>query len=213
MTKITYVCWLLPIYCDYLNRAFTAISSYSNFKASKLFTAQVETGDEEFHAWACEPGSFFKYTSSGTEGAPEVLSSVQVLSEDIWCSADVERHVKRSQERTPYSRDWKISDTLFDSVTLRPIVGALYSAEHSRHTNKISCLDAQSVWFPHLNARIGHLHAEQMESHKRHFLLYNLSGICRPALKTSVLLWDPVPWSPEGLSFSFIFLLQHIWYV
>lgn len=63
--------------------------------------------------------------------------------------------MKRSQERTPYSRDWKISDTLFDSVTLRPIVGAVYSAEHSRHTNKISCLTHNRCDLPSYSLVLG----------------------------------------------------------
>lgn len=76
----------------------------------------------------------------------------------------------------------------------------------SEHANKIPCLSLNR-WFTLLKHCIRRLHAEHMENHKRHFLLYNLSGICRPAVKTSVLLRDLIPWSPWDLSFSFIFLL------
>lgn len=135
LNKVT---WLLQlnIYCACLICGFKAISSYSNFKASKLFTSQVDTGEQEFYAWACEQRSFFRYTSSGAKRAPDMVSAVQVLSVGIWCSADVRCHTNEassSSDRTRYARDYKVS-----VVTLRPIVGPEFN-HSSRHT-KTACL-------------------------------------------------------------------------
>lgn len=139
----------------------------------------------------------------GQGRAPDVLSSVWVSAVDIWCSADVRRHANEEPSSSVRTR-WGLGGIGC------PTTAHCWSRVHSpwsRYTNKLSCLTLSRCDLTLFKHCIWRLHAEHMESHKRHFLLYNLSGICRPAVKTSVLLRDPVPWSPKGLSFSFIFLL------
>lgn len=176
----------------------------------KLFTSQVDTGEQEFYAWACEPGSFFSYTSSGAESR----SPCVYLSPSLICLFDVQMmfvvigmrsRAAQTEHGTLGNRRYQLSHDgpLLEQSSFTVQQTHLYDILPSPH----------SVWFTLLKHCTGQLHAEHMESHKRHFLLYNLSGICRPAVKTSVLLRDPVPWSPKGLSFSFIFLLKHISYI